>query len=96
MDIQRILKTKRNKILRIAALHGAHNVRVFGSVIRGEASPDSDIDFIIEFEPGRSLFDIVALQEDLENLLGRKVDIVEPEGIHWYIRDKVMGEAVEV
>ena len=69
-------------------------MRVFGSAARGEAGPDSDIDFLVELEPGRSLFDYAALWHDLEALLGRKVDVVEPEGLHWYIRDRVLKEAI--
>jgi len=88
------LQAKRQEILRIAARHGAGNVRVFGSVARGDSRPDSDVDFLVEMEPGRSLLDIGALLMDLQQLLGRSVDIVEPDGLHWYIRDQVLQEAV--
>lgn len=94
MSIDDLLREKREEILRIAARHGASNVRVFGSVARGEAGPDSDIDFLVELEPDRSLLDHSALLVDLEDLLGRKVDIAEPAGLHWYIREQVMREAV--
>lgn len=94
MDITTLLQTKREEILRITARHGATNIRVFGSVARGEAGPDSDVDFLVELEPGRSLLDHVALLQDLEDLLGCKVDLVEPEGLHWYIRDRVLQEAM--
>jgi predicted nucleotidyltransferase len=94
MDITTLLQIKREEILRIAARHGATNIRVFGSVARGEAGPDSDVDFLVELEPGRSLLDHVALLQDLEDLLGCKVDLVEPEGLHWYIRDRVLQEAM--
>jgi predicted nucleotidyltransferase len=94
MDITNLLQTKREDILRIAAHHGATNIRIFGSAARGEAGPDSDVDFLVELEPGRSLLDHVALLQDLEDLLGCKVDLVEPEGLHWYIRDRVLREAV--
>lgn len=94
MDIKELLRVKREDILRMAALHGASNVRVFGSVARGEAGPASDIDFLVELAPERSLLDQVALLQDLEDLLGRRVDVVEPEGLHWYIRDRVLNEAV--
>ncbi len=94
MGIDEILKPKREEILRIAAKHGAYNVRVFGSVARGEARPDSDVDFLVELEPRRSLMDLGGLLADLEDLLSRKVDVAEPDGLHWYIRDRVLQEAV--
>ena len=93
MSVQ-LLQNKRDEILRIAERYGARNVRVFGSMARGEAGPDSDVDFLLELEPGRSLLDIGGLLMDLQDLLGRHVDIVEPEGLHWYIRDEVLREAV--
>ncbi len=88
------LRQRRSEILRIAQAHGARNVRVFGSVARGEEGPDSDLDFLVDLEPRRNLLDLGHLVMDLQDLLGRKVDIVEPEGLHWYIRDKVLKEAV--
>ena len=94
MEIEEVLKAKRDEILRLASLHGARNVRVFGSVARGEAGPSSDVDFLVEMQEGRSVFDLVGFWQDLEALLGRKVDVVEPEGLHWFIRDKVLEEAV--
>lgn len=94
MGISELLESKRDEILEIAARHGAHNVRIFGSVARGEATPESDLDFLVELEPGRSLLDHVALLQDLESLLGRKVDLVEPEALHWYIRDRILQEAI--
>ena len=86
----------RDKIIAIAASHGAHNVRVYGSVARGEARPDSDIDFLVDFDKGRSLFDLVGLKEDLESLLGRPSDVGEPEGLHWSIKKEVLREAIEL
>jgi hypothetical protein len=88
------LQAKRQEILRIAAQHGARTIRLFGSVARGDSRPDSDVDLLVEMEPGRSLLDIGALLMELQQLLGRRVDIVEPEGLHWYIRDQVLQEAV--
>lgn len=88
------LRKKRKEILDTAARHGASEVRIFGSVARGESSDTSDVDFLVELEPGRSLLDHVALWQDLEELLGCKVDLVEPGGLHWYIRDRVLSEAV--
>ena len=94
MGIEDLLKGKREDILRLATLHGARSVRVFGSVATGEARPDSDLDLLVEFEPQRSLLDHVALVQDLEDLLGRKVDVVTERSLHWYIRDRVIQQAV--
>lgn len=94
VGIQEILKDKREEILRIAARHGARNVRVFGSVMRGEAGPDSDVDFLVDVGTEHSAFFPGGLLADLEDLLGRKVDVVTEDGIYWYIREKVLQEAV--
>ncbi len=90
------LRQRREEILTIAARHGAHNVRVFGSVVRGEAGPESDIDFLVEMDAGRSLLDLARLLMDLEDALCRGVDVVEPEGLHWYLRDRILREAVPI
>ena len=95
-DTEQLLTSNREEILRIAAKHGARNVRVFGSFARGEARLDSDVDFLVEMEPSRSLFDLAHMMLDLQDLLGRKVDVVEAEAVHWYIRDQVLNEAVPV
>ena len=94
MGIRELLGEKREEILRIAAKHGARNVRVFGSVVRGEADEASDIDFLVELEPGRSLLDHAALLLELQEFLGRKVDVVSDRGIKPRIRDRVLREAV--
>lgn len=94
MEVDKLLKTKREQILSIAAEHGASNVRLFGSTARGEARSDSDIDLLVEFDLDRSLFDYVALIRDLEHLLGHKVDVVTDQSLHWYIRDSILKEAV--
>ncbi len=96
MTISSVVDQKRAIILRLAAKHGAHNVRVFGSVSRGEVGPQSDVDILVDMEPGRSLMDLGGLLMDLEDLLGRKVDVVTEKGLHWYIRDKVLKEAVRL
>jgi predicted nucleotidyltransferase len=94
MDINALLQKKREEILCIAAKRGARNVRVFGSVARGEAGPESDIDFLVELEPGRSLLDHAALLLDLEQLLGRKVDVATERSLKERIRVRVLREAV--
>jgi predicted nucleotidyltransferase len=85
---------KREEILAIAARHGARRVRVFGSVARGEETRSSDLDLLVEFEPGRSLLDQIALAQDLKDLLGREVDVVTEKGLHWYVKERVCREAV--
>ena len=92
-SLAKILKTNRGEVLRIAAKHGARNVRVFGSVARGEARLDSDVDFLVEMVTGKSLFDIARMAVDLEDLLHCDVDIVEQRSLHWYIRDHILEEA---
>lgn len=94
MTIDDLLKNKREDILQIAAKHGAYNVRVFGSVARGEAGPGSDVDFLVEVGPRRSAFFPAGLLADLEDLLGCRVDVLSENGLHWYIHDRVMHEAV--
>jgi predicted nucleotidyltransferase len=91
--IEDLLQEKREEILQTAAQYGAYNVRVFGSVVRGEARPDSDVDFLVEMDPHRSLLDLGGLLMDLQDLLGREVDVVTEKGLHWYIRDQVLAEA---
>jgi predicted nucleotidyltransferase len=88
-----LLRLRRSDVIQLAAEHGAHNVRVFGSVVRGEATRDSDIDFIVDMEPGRSLLDLVALSDRLEELLGRRVDLLTTRSIHRYLRDRISKEA---
>ncbi|ARV58680.1 DNA polymerase subunit beta [Nostocales cyanobacterium HT-58-2] len=94
MGIDELLLPYREKILQIAAKYGASNVRVFGSVARGEARPDSDVDFLVEIEPQRTLLDQIALMQSLEALLGRKVDVAESETLHPGIKERVLKEAV--
>jgi predicted nucleotidyltransferase len=94
MDIHTSLQTRRDDILSIAASHGARNVRVFGSVARGDARPDSDLDILVDMEPGRSLFDLGGLLYDLQSLLGVDVDVVTEKGLRPRIRAQVLQEAV--
>ncbi len=94
MGIDELLKAYRHDILRLAERHGARNVRVFGSVARGDARPESDVDLLIDLEEGRSLLDHAQLQVDLEQLLNRKVDVVSARGLRPRIRDRVLRDAV--
>jgi hypothetical protein len=94
MSTDELLKEKGEEILRTASKHGARNVRVFGSVARGEARPDSDVDLLVEVGPDRTPFFPGGLIADLEELLGKKVQVVTQEGLHWYIRERVLEEAV--
>lgn len=96
MGVDEILKDKREEILQIAARHGARNVQVFGSLARGEARPDSDVDILVKLELGRSLLDLVAIKRDLEDLLGRQVDVVTEAALSPYIREEVLKEAVSL
>ena len=96
MGIDEILKENREEILRIAAKHGARNIRVFGSVARGEADEKSDIDLLVEMEAGRSLLDMGGFLMDLRLLLGREVDIVTEKGLKERIRARVLQEAVAI
>lgn len=88
------LRERRGEILRIAARRGARNVRVFGSIVRGEEGPDSDIDFLVDMEPGRSLLDLIAFEQDVADLLGCRVDALSEGGVHHHLRDRIFQEAV--
>lgn len=96
MAIEKVLKDRREDILRIAVKHGARTVRVFGSVARHEAKPESDVDLLVELEPGRSLLDIIAIKQDVEDLLGCDVDVVTEAAINPYIREQVLKKAVRL
>src|SRR5687767_1913245 len=88
------VRQKRDVILRVAAQFGAHRVRIFGSVARGEAGPESDVDILVEMERGRSLLDLVGLEQDLHDLLGCRVDVVVEGGINPLIAERILKEAV--
>ncbi|MBY0405157.1 MAG: nucleotidyltransferase domain-containing protein [Cyanobacteria bacterium] len=92
MSIYDELKQKREEILKIASQRGAYNVRLFGSVARGEALEDSDIDFLVDLEPGRSLLDLGGLLMDLETLLGYRVDVVTEEGIRGRVGQNIQKD----
>ena len=89
-----VLPDHRDRILEIAAAHGARDVRVFGSMARGTASPASDVDLLVSMDPDRSLLDLCALGDDLEDLLGRRVDIVTDKGLSPYLRQEILRTAV--
>jgi len=94
MPLDELLQAKREDILQTARKYGAYNVRVFGSVARGEADEKSDIDLLVDMEKGRSLLDLIGLLIDLESLLGCKVDVVTVKGLRERIRERVLKEAV--
>ena len=94
MELNELIKQKREEILALAAKHGALNVRIFGSVARDEAGPESDVDFLIDLGPNRSPWFPGGLIIDLENLLGCKVDVITEKGLKKRIRDRVLQEAV--
>ncbi len=89
-----LLRKYKKSIHEIAAGHGARSVRVFGSFARGEENAYSDIDLLVEFEPNRSLLDIIALKYEIEDLTGRKVDVVTTKGISPYLAERIIKEAV--
>ena len=93
MDLNKLLQEKREAILQLAAKHGARNVRVFGSVARHEANEESDIDLLVDTTEHTSPWFPVGLIQDLEELLGRKVDVVTEEGVHWLLRRRIHKEA---
>ena len=89
-----LIQQRKHEIMQIAAKYGAHNLRVFGSVARGEAGPDSDLDLLVQFDANRSLFDLITMSQELEDLFGRRVEVVTEQALHWYIRERVLHEAV--
>jgi len=96
MSLHDLLKSKRNEILSIAARHGARNVRLFGSVARGDADEYSDVDFLMQLGDEMSLMDHAALLVDLENLIGRKVDVAPEDSLRPKFRDRILREAIPI
>ncbi len=92
--IDDLLILHRERLLAALARHRGLSLRVFGSVARGEERPDSDVDFLVDFEPDASLLDLIGLKEDFEAVLGRPADIVTAEGISPFLRDRILKEAV--
>ncbi|HEY1921913.1 MAG TPA: nucleotidyltransferase family protein [Tepidisphaeraceae bacterium] len=86
----------RKAIARLAAFHGATDVRVFGSVARGQAGSASDVDLLVRLSPGRSLLDLIAIKQDVEDALHREVDVVTESSLSPYIREQVLKEAISL
>jgi predicted nucleotidyltransferase len=93
VTLQSLRASRREDILRLAGQRGARNLRVFGSVARGDANSSSDLDLLVEWEPNRSLLDHAGLVEDLQELLGMRVHIGTVNSLHWYVRDRILSEA---
>jgi predicted nucleotidyltransferase len=93
VNLDTLRAIRREEILRLAERRGAYNVRVFGSVARGEANENSDLDLLVAWEPGRSLLDHAGLVQDLQELLGTKVHVGTEKSLHWYVRDRILREA---
>ena len=96
MTIEELRSRHRERILAFSQRRGASNVRVFGSLARGEQGADSDIDFLVDFEPGRSLLDLTGLWLDLESELGCKVDVVSSRGLNPRIAPEILRDAVSL
>ena len=96
MDVEDVLKGKRDKILRLAACYGAHNVRVFGSMARGEATASSDVDLLVTFDPGQSLMDHAGLELELEQLVGCRVEVASDRGLKPRVRQRILAEAISL
>ena len=96
MPNDELLRARRDQILAVAASHGAREVRVFGSRSRGEGRPESDLDLLVSFDTDRTLLDLVAIKQDLEDLLGCKVDVVTEAAISPYLREEILKDAVSL
>jgi len=88
VNLETLRAERRDEIMRLAGLRGAHSLRVFGSVARGEVNEDSDLDLLVAWEPGRSLLDHAGLVQDLQELLGIKVHVGTEKSLHWYVRER--------
>ena len=93
MNLEQV-RRRRAEIEQLASRYGARDIRIFGSVARGEAGPDSDIDVLVRFEPGRSLLDLVGFELDLIELLGCEIDVVSEGGLSPYMEDRILADAV--
>lgn len=88
-----LLQAHKPELLRLAERYGVRNIRVFGSVARGDDRPDSDIDLLVGMEEKRDLFDFIGFKLDVSDLLGKSVDLVSENGIHYLLRDSILSEA---
>lgn len=93
MDLLVLVKRRKKRILQLADLYGVYDIRIFGSVARGEADESSDIDFLVKIKPGKSLFDLGGFVFDVKELLGVEVDAVTEDGLHPRMRERVIQEA---
>lgn len=91
-----VLQEKRDRILKMARKHGVKNIRVFGSVARLEDGPRSDLDLLVDFEVGRSLFDLIGFKQEMEDLLQISVDVVTENAIHWSMKEDILNEAIQL
>jgi len=91
-----LLKEKRSEIIRIAQVNGVIKLSLFGSVVRGEDNENSDVDFLVEFEEGRTLFDLIRLKQELESLLKKSVDVVTEESVHPLLKERIKTEAIQI
>ena len=94
MKLGPFIRERRENILKIAKDHGATNIKIFGSYARGDEQPGSDLDLLIELEPGRSLLDIIAIKQDIEDMINRRVDVVTARALSPYIREEIIKEAI--
>jgi predicted nucleotidyltransferase len=94
MELGPLIREQRENILKIARAHGATNLKIFGSYARGEERAGSDLDLLVELEPGRSLLDIIAIKQNIEDMINRRVDVVTAGALSPYIRDEIMKEAI--
>jgi predicted nucleotidyltransferase len=94
--MDKLIKSNQKKILEIAKKHGAQDVRLFGSLARGDGKQYSDVDLLVSMETGSSLLDIIAIKQDIEDLLDRKVDVVTEDSLSPYIREEVLKDAVNL
>ncbi|MBI4971133.1 MAG: nucleotidyltransferase family protein [Candidatus Omnitrophica bacterium] len=89
-----VLKKKSRLIQKIARVNSVEKLRIFGSVATGEATGKSDVDFLVRMKRGRDLLDLIGFKQDMEDLLGHKVDVVTERGLSPYLRDRILDEAM--